>query len=133
MLKGACIRACFVVPADHGVAFIQPLAPTRFFQVNIKLNDGWPEVVDGVVGPDADVMEYCYDGILFFVVVIGVDVAAIVEYTAHMVPVFFVMDAKVGLVGVQDGIDGIGGRHSGLLDVGYCAVKLPCGTAFSDG
>ncbi len=121
-----------MVPVDHRVAFVQPLPPTRFFEVDIELDDGWLEVIDGVVGPDADIVEYGHDGILFFVVVIGVDVAAIVEDAAHMVPVFFVVGAKVGLVGMQDRIDGSRG-HGGLLDGVLCIVKLSCGLVYSDG
>lgn len=108
MLKRSCIGACFVVPVDHGVAFVQPLPPACFFEVYIELDDGWLEVIDGMVGPDADIVKYGYDGIFFLVVVIAVDEEAVVVNPAHVVPVFFVVSAEVGPVGMEDGIDGSG-------------------------
>jgi hypothetical protein len=128
MLKRSCVGACLVVPVDHRVAFIEPLSPACFFEVYIKLDNGWLQVIDGMVGPDADIVEYGYDGILFLVVVIIVDEEAVVVHPAHMVPVFLVVGTQVRLVGMEDRIDG-GGIHGGLC----VRLKLSPASGWNDG
>lgn len=101
--KSSFVGAGLMVPVDHAADLFGPLGLTGAGEVLLCLCDGGSEVIDGVIGPDTDIMEDGSDGVFLMVVVIAVDDQAIEIDALYMVAVLLMVLANDGTEGLEEG------------------------------
>lgn len=105
-----------MVPLDHATAFLYLFLPACGGKVLIELYDRGVQIINRMIRPDTDVMEYRHDGILFLVLIVRVYQPAVQEYPVHVVPVLLIVLTHNGLKRQQQGFDhSIGILHGGML------------------